>query len=69
MSPENIKKLEKYRYVLEGKSFTRVPGYDLNEVLEVIRAEFNPSYTVDMFCNHCKMRMIEYAFNEMNKRK
>lgn len=67
MKQSNIEKLEKYRYVLEGKSFSKVPGYDLNEVLEVIRDEWDPGYNVDFFCGYCVLKMVENAFNKMNE--
>lgn len=68
MQQSNVDKLEKYRFVLNNRSFTPGGGYDLNEVVEVIRAEFNPNYHVNMYCDSCKMEMVRYAFNEMDKR-
>lgn len=67
MQQSNIDKLEKYRFVLAGRSFTPSPGFDLNEVLQVIHEEFDPNYHVDMFCSYCKMKMMEYAFQKLNE--
>ncbi len=44
---------------------------DINEkqqILNVIRAEFNPVYQVDLWCGHCVAKMLEYAFKEMDSR-
>lgn len=68
MKQSNVVKLEKYRYVLEGRSFTPCPGYDLNEVLEVIHEEFDAGYKVDWHCGGCLMRMVEDAFRWMENR-
>lgn len=69
MTPENISKLEKYRFILNSKSFTPSPGLTLREVFEVIRDEFDYNYNVDWSCDYCLMRMVEYAFSELDKRK
>ena len=66
MLPENRQKLEKYRFVLQNRSFTPAPGYDLREVYDVIVAEFSPGYIVDWHCNYCLMKMVEYAFEQMD---
>lgn len=67
MSPQNREKLEKYRFVLNNRSFTPSPGFDLNEVLEVIREEWDRDYTVDWSCNYCVMKMVETAFSKIDK--
>lgn len=68
MTQANINKLEKYRYVLINRSFTPMEGHSLNDVLEVIREEFDAGHRVDMYCDHCVMKMVEYAFSEMERR-
>mgnify|MGYP001608699990 CR=1 FL=1 len=68
MLQANIDKLEKYRYVLVNRSFTPMEGHNLQDVLDVIREEFDPNHRVDMFCSYCLMKMVEYAFSEMEKR-
>lgn len=69
MSPENRERLEKYRFVLSERSFTPGNGLSFEEVLGIIWAEFNPNYTVNMYCDHCKMEMFKYAFNQMDNQK
>lgn len=68
MLQANIDKLEKYRYVYEGNSFSPMEGYSLQEVLDVIHAEFNPGYKVDWYCGYCVNQMVQYAFKEMHDR-
>lgn len=68
MNQSNIDKLEKYRFILGSRSFTPSPGYNLGEVLEVIHQEFDGGYKVDWGCNYCVMKMVEYAFAELDKR-
>ena len=67
MNPDNRQRLERYRFILNERSFTPGGGLSMNEVLEIIQAEFNPNYTVNMYCDHCKMEMVRYAFNELDK--
>jgi hypothetical protein len=37
-------------------------GDNLNEVLRVIREEWDAHYSVNMYCDACKLEMIDYAF-------
>lgn len=64
MSPENQRKLESYRSIYMDKSGGE-PGW-AHEVLRIIREEWNPHYSVFLFCDHCKMQMLEYAFQHMD---
>lgn len=68
MQQSNIDKLEKYRYVYDGNSFSPKQGYTLQDILDVIHDEFDKGYKVDWYCPSCVMRMVQYAFNEMNSR-
>lgn len=68
MTTSNRAKLEKYRYVLDNQSFTKIPGHTLQDVLDVIHEEFEPGYKVDWYCPHCVMNMVRYAFQEMHDR-
>lgn len=67
MKPENVTKLERYRFVLNSRSFTPSPGYSLYDVLDVIRDEWEPNHEVDWHCYYCIMQMIEFAFDKMDR--
>lgn len=72
MKPENVQKLEKYRGKLNlwiNDQTCHLDGNEKAEILNVIREEFNPGYNVDSWCHSCVVRMLEYAFSEMDKRK
>lgn len=62
MREENRVKLEGVRHVLENRGGG---SEDVNKVLEVIRDEWDAHYSVNMFCDACKMKMVEYAFAKM----
>ena len=33
-----------------------------NEILRIIREEWDANYHVDMWCGHCRAKMLVYAF-------
>lgn len=71
MTPENIAKLEKYRPKLTvwlNDQTCHLSAGEKQEIMDVIRAEFNPGYHTDLWCGSCVVKMLEYAFREMDKR-
>lgn len=38
-------------------------------MLQIVQQEWDPYYRVDMWCDPCKMRLIEYAFGKMDSDK
>lgn len=70
MQPHNRQRLEKYRRQYNAWVNDRVL-YDLdgaakNEIIDVIRQEWNPGYTTDLWCGSCVAKMLEYAFRSMD---
>lgn len=71
MQPENRDRLEKYR-----EHYNRLVKDDSlnlshegrNEIVDVIRKEFNPGYTYMEWCGKCVADMVKYAFSELDKR-
>lgn len=70
MSPESIATLEKYRHKYrqwtEAQSLTLQPE-EREEILQVIRREWDPGYTVMGWCGHCVAKMLEFAYNKFNE--
>ena len=72
MKPDNVEKLEKHRPKLNlwiNDKTCHLDSGEKAEILNVIREEFNSGYHVDLWCHACVVRMLEHAFNEMDKRK
>lgn len=70
MQQLNIDKLEKYRSKLNlwvNDQTCHLGGAEKDEILQVIREEFNPGYTVDMWCGSCVVSMMTYAFRAMDE--
>lgn len=71
MKQSNKDKLEKYRrnYTLwvTNKELVDMDGQAKNEIIEVVRAEFDPNYSTDLWCGVCVAKMLTYAFEEMDK--
>lgn len=71
MKQSNKDKLEKYRRIYTlwstNQELVDVDGAAKNEILEVIRAEFDPNYSTDLWCGVCVAKMVTYAFEEMDK--
>lgn len=38
-----------------------------NDVLRIIREEWDPVHTVDLWCGVCRAKMLVYAFEQMDK--
>ena len=71
MKRSNIDKLQKYRPKLNEWLNDQTCHLDIQakqEILDVIKEEFNSGYSVDMYCGHCVVKMMEYAFQELDKR-
>lgn len=65
MQQSNRNKLEQYRPKLKEWLNDQTCHLDLQgkqDILDVIRAEWNPGYHCDMFCGKCVVNMLEYAF-------
>lgn len=70
MQQHNIDKLEKYRPKLAmwvNDQTCHLDGIAKQEILDVIRAEFDPGYTVDAWCGPCVVKMLVYAFKRMDE--
>lgn len=70
MTPSNRAKLESYRPKLVewvNDQTCHLDGIAKQEILNIIREEFNSGYQVDLWCGHCVVKMMEYAFREMDK--
>lgn len=69
MLPQNIKRLEKYRSkyetLLKDNTLHMTPE-ERAEVIDVIRQDFLPGYTVMEWCGHCVADMLKLAFREMD---
>lgn len=71
MNQHNIDRLESYRSKLTewiNDRTCHLDGAAKNEILEIIRKEFNPNYHVDLWCGKCVVDMLVYAFREMDAR-
>ena len=70
MQDINRQRLEKYRRQYNTWVNDRVL-YDLdgaakNEIIDVIRQEWNPGYVTDLWCGNCVVKMLELAFKSMD---
>ena len=61
MKPDNRRQLEALRHLLINRGGDS--GADI--VLRIVHEEWDPNYRCDMWCDHCKMKLIEYAFGKM----
>lgn len=71
MNQHNIDRLESYRGKLNEWVNDRTCHLDSvakNEILGIIRQEFNSGYHVDLWCGKCVVDMLVYAFREMDAR-
>lgn len=70
MHPHNRQTLEQYRnhYTawVNDKCLYSMDGGE-NEVLRIIREEWDPVHTVDLWCGSCRAKMLVYAFEQMDK--
>lgn len=71
MLAANRQRLEKYRQKyndLVNHQFLNMEPGERAEVIDVIRKEFIPGYTVMEWCGHCVADMLKLAFREMDSR-
>lgn len=71
MKQYNIDRLESYRNKLNEWTNDKTCHLDSvakNEIIGIIREEFNPAYHVDLWCGKCVVDMLVYAFREMDAR-
>lgn len=69
MNQNNIDKLNQYRpklLVWQNDKTCHLSADEKVEIRDIIREEFNPGYTVDLFCGICVVGMLEYAFKAMD---
>lgn len=70
MKQSNRDKLETYRPKLKewlNDKTCHLDGIEKQEILNIIREEFDPNYHADLYCGICVVRMLEHAFREMDK--
>lgn len=70
MKSSNREKLETYRPKLKewlNDKTCHLDGIAKQEILNIIREEFDPNYHADLYCGICVVKMMEYAFREMDK--
>jgi hypothetical protein len=67
MKQSNRESLERFRRVKDSRSASS--GDNLFEVLRIIREEWDPHYNVNMYCDACKLQMIDYAFGRADNDK
>lgn len=69
MRPDNRAALEKYRRIYDAwvkdKCLYSMDGGEL-EVLRIIREEWDPVHTVDLWCGVCRAKMLVFAFEKMD---
>lgn len=69
MQSHNRASLEKYRNIynawVNDKCLYSMDGGE-NEVLRIIREEWDPSHTVDLWCGSCRAAMVVFAFQKMD---
>jgi hypothetical protein len=69
MSPENRAALERYRGHYDAwvndKCLYSLDGGE-NEILRVIREEWDPTYKADLWCGSCRAKMVVFAFQMMD---
>ena len=66
MTSENRKLLETFRHYHTNRGGS---GQDLNEVLRIVREEWDQWYRADLSCAPCCMRLIDFAFCKMDAEK
>ena len=66
MGEENRVKLESLRFVLTDRGGT---GEQVQEILRIVREEFDPHYSVDAWCSSCVMNMVIFAFGRLDSLK
>lgn len=69
MRPDNRQALEKYRNIynawVNDKCLYSMDGGE-NEVLRIIREEWDAGHKVDLWCGVCRAAMLVFAFQRMD---
>lgn len=69
MRPDNRQALEKYRNIynawVNDKCLYSMDGGE-NEVLRIIREEWDAGHQVDLWCGKCRAKMLVFAFQRMD---
>jgi len=66
MQLHNRNKLEALRPVLVNKSGT---AEEVDEILRIVREEWDKHYSLNAYCDSCKLKLVEYAFQMMDNLK
>lgn len=53
---------QKYNQLINDSELHLLP-HERAEIIDIIRKEWNPGYTVMEWCGHCVAEMVKYAFN------
>lgn len=71
MKPENLKFLEDNRSLwitLRDAQYLRFPNQGIKDrLVEIMREEFRPGYTADLWCNTCVAAMVQTVYREFEK--
>ena len=68
MSPENRQKLEKYRPQFENwktSQYISLQAHEINEIVDVIHAEWDSGYSVLRWCGYCVGKMAEMVLSKL----
>jgi len=70
MFAHNRQSLERFRNHynawVNDKSLLYMDGGE-NDILKIIREEWDPQHRVDLWCGSCRAKMLVYAFEMMDK--
>lgn len=71
MAPESITTLDKHRHHYETYMRANfVSNYDIHvreDLLKIIRKEFDPGYQVTMWCGDCVLKMLTFCYIQYDK--
>lgn len=71
MKPENKAFLEEHRSLwitLRDAQYLRFPHQGIKDgLVRIMREEFRPGYTVDLWCSHCVATMVREVYQEFEK--
>lgn len=71
MKPENKAFLEEHRSIwdtLRKAQYLRFPHQGIKDgLVRIMREEFRPGYTADLWCTHCVATMVREVYTEFEK--
>lgn len=68
MQPHNKTSLESFRNIYNAWVNDKVLyGMNAEEILRIIREEWDPGHSVEMWCGHCRAKMLVFAFQRMDQ--